>query len=283
MNISGRLIGLILICAIISVAGAQEARQWAVKAYQAYGYQEYAKCAQYYGLAIDRGATHYETFYNAACCFALILDVEQAYADLEEAMDRGYYDAENLENDSDLEILHGDERWIDIVVLCHKNLNAYLATINAELYWMYQEDQQSRMNDEIDWEIVHKQDSTHRARVKEIIDAGGLRAADDYFHAAMIYQHGDDSTDYRMAHELALKAVEVDSTHDVAKWLSAAAMDRYLWSVDKPQIYGTQYHIIDGKWTIEPIDTTAVTDDERQKWHVPTLEEARKRAEGINE
>ena len=283
MNIYGRLMGLILLLIIISIAGGQEARQRVVKAYQAYGDREYAKCAQYYGLAIDHGATHYETFYNAACCFALILDVEQAYAYLEEAMDRGYYDAENLELDSDLEILRGDERWIDILVSCHKNLNAYLATINAELYWMYREDQSSRMNDEIDWAIVHKQDSTHRARVKEMIDEGGLRAADDYFHAAMIYQHGDDSTDYWMAYELASKAVELDSTHDVAKWLSAAAMDRYLWSMDKPQIYGTQYHTIDGIWTIEPIDTTAVTDEERRKWHVPTLEEAWKRAEGMNE
>ena len=66
-----------------------------------------------------------------------------------------------------------------------------------------------------------------------------------------------------------LKATELDPDLAVARWLAAAAKDRYLWNVDKPQIYGTQFRRIDdGTWTLEPIDESAVTDEERAAWAV---------------
>jgi hypothetical protein len=148
---------------------------------------------------------------------------------------------------------------------------------------MYQEDQGDRSaDDKINWEVVSKRDEQRRQRVKEMLAAGEVKSKDDYFHAAMIFQHGSNPADYETAHKLALKAAELDPNFTTAKWLSAASKDRYLWSIGKPQIYGTQYKMVDDKWTLDPIDTTAVTDEERAKMGVPPLAEARKRADEMN-
>jgi hypothetical protein len=44
-----------------------------------------------------------------------------------------------------------------------------------------------------------------------------------------------------------------------------------------PQIYGTQLISIDGRWTLEPFDRTAVTDEERARWAVLLLKSVSRR------
>lgn len=153
---------------------------------------------------------------------------------------------------------------------------------NAELAALYEEDQGDRSaGPDIDWEVVTPRDSLRRVRVQEMLAADEVRTSEDYRHAAMIFQHGSDTIAARLAHELALKAVELDSTNTSAKRLVAAAWDRYLMRKGEPQWYGTQY-VNDGPgtpWRLYDIDTTAVTDDERRQLNVPTLAEARARAE----
>ena len=119
------------------------------------------------------------------------------------------------------------------------------------------------------------QDAQRRGRVREIIEAGGMRTAADHFHAAMVFQHGDNPDDYKLAHDLAKKAAELDPSHRAAKWLSAAAMDRWLRSTGRPQVYGTQYMVMHDVWVLQPIDETAVTDDQRLALGVPTLAAAK--------
>jgi hypothetical protein len=163
---------------------------------------------------------------------------------------------------------------------------AYLRTINAELAQITKEDQADRTPgvEKIDWEAVSKRDAARRARVYEIVKAGQLEASDDYFNAALVLQHGDKPEDYEMANKLAAKAAEIDPNNRSAKWLAAAAKDRWLWATGKPQIYGTQFKKAQGSdtWTIDPIDEKAVTDEERTRQGVPTLAETRKRLEQMN-
>ena len=52
-------------------------------------------------------------------------------------------------------------------------------------------------------------------------------------------------------------------------------------SQGKPQLYGTQFKQVDGKWVLWDVDP-AVTDTERAKWDVPSLAEARQRLETMN-
>jgi hypothetical protein len=65
-----------------------------------------------------------------------------------------------------------------------------------------------------------------------------------------------------------------------ARWLAAAAQDRWLMAAGRPQRYGTQYRSRGGRWELWPVDE-ATSDDERAAWDVPPLAEARRRAEEL--
>jgi hypothetical protein len=146
---------------------------------------------------------------------------------------------------------------------------------NAELAAMFEQDQADRMTEEIDWDWVHARDEARQSRVRQFMQSDSLVTTDDYYHAAMIMQHGGDSTAFRSAYDLAAKAVAIDSTHEIASWLYAAAWDRYLLSTGQPQWYGTQYVTLNDTTWLFPIDTTKVTDAERKRRGVRTLDEIR--------
>lgn len=129
----------------------------------------------------------------------------------------------------------------------------------------------------IDWVQLSKNDSIRQKRVYELIHSGQLITGKDYYHSAMIFQHGTDTTASAMAVKLMKRAIDLDST--VNKWLLAAAIDRDLMRRDKPQIYGTQYIKMgqDAKWERYKIDSTQVTDIEREYYDVETLAEEKER------
>ena len=128
---------------------------------------------------------------------------------------------------------------------------------------------------------MSNRDAERRARVREIVDKGGATTSTDYYHAAMVYQHGTEVPEYDEAHRLAMKAVELDPENKEAKWLAAAAKDRSLMWQGKPQLYGTQFKKVDGRWVLWDVDPT-ITDEERAKWNVPPLAEQRKKLETLN-
>ena len=161
-----------------------------------------------------------------------------------------------------------------IVFLLLFPLTAFTQTIdNVELKKMYDEDQGSRMVSNIDWVQLTKNDNIRENRVYELIKDGKIVTGKDYYHSAMIFQHGKDSVAYGMAVMQMKKAIKLDST--INKWLLAAAIDRDLMSRNKPQIYGTQYvkKGENGKWERYKIDTTQVTAKERKYYNVETLAE----------
>jgi hypothetical protein len=126
------------------------------------------------------------------------------------------------------------------------------------------------------YRALRERDRQRRLEVGQMIDAVSLETAEDFFHAARIFQHGDTSDDAWKAHQLALQSVELG--HRPARWLAAAAYDRWLMYQGKPQKYGTQY-VSDGKrqrlWDVDPV----TTDPERAEWDVPNLAEQLRKAE----
>ncbi|MDH3891055.1 MAG: hypothetical protein OEV49_08205 [candidate division Zixibacteria bacterium] len=243
--------------------------------------KEFDKCAEHYRAIIEIGARNPLTFYNAACCCAQSDGLDQAFLYLDTAIAIGYRDVTWLQKDADLTSLHTDDRWQEIIKKCEAAAEEFFRVNNRELAWLCDEDQADRQLER--WEGMDVRDARRRSRVMEMLKDGQVISASDHFNAALILQHGDDSSHYLLAHELSLKAAELDSTLSSYLWLAAAAKDRYLWHVGQPQWFGTQRKPVDGVWTIEPIDTTVITDDERRKWNVPTLSEARNLAKRMND
>ncbi|MCA9700492.1 MAG: hypothetical protein KC431_23395, partial [Myxococcales bacterium] len=146
---------------------------------------------------------------------------------------------------------------------------------NPELLQLVEADQADREIETDDWGPIAARDQQRRERVLALDQAGALRTANDFAHAALIFQHGQDPADYERAHAYADRAHALDPQHGLAAWLWAATKDRWLHSKGEPQIYGTQHRMgEDGRWTLEPFDREAVSDEERAALGVPSLAEA---------
>ncbi|MEL6559657.1 MAG: tetratricopeptide repeat protein [Bacteroidota bacterium] len=153
---------------------------------------------------------------------------------------------------------------------------------NQELAQLHEADQKDRKGI-IDWSEVSVRDSERLARVNQMLEEGLIVTGKDHYHAAMIYQHGYETKDSRLAVEMMRKAIALDSA--VNKWLLAAAIDRDLMRREKPQIYGTQY-IKQGEyepWQRYEIDSTKVTDEERIAYGVETLAEQTLKIKRMNQ
>jgi hypothetical protein len=82
-------------------------------------------------------------------------------------------------------------------------------------------------------------DRQRRLRAAAILSTLETPEAADLYHAAQLFQHGDEPQDAWRAYELAREATERGEGR--ARWLTAAAYDRWLMYQSKPQKYGTQY------------------------------------------
>ncbi len=250
-----------------------------------YEKENYSECADYYKQAIELGAKSGDTYYNYACCLALSGEKDKAFDNLEKALEHGFVEIPEMTSNKDLVSLHNDKRWLIVVSKGEKYQKKYLDSINVWVYRMFLDDQADRENyqESDDWEDIANKDRMRRDRIKRIIENDGLKVSDDYFHAAMIMHHGTEAEDYKLANELAARAVELDSTNNQARWLYAASKDRYLLKNGEPQIFGTQYNYRDGLWTLEPFDKNAVTEKEREFWRVPSVAEAQRKVARLNE
>lgn len=147
---------------------------------------------------------------------------------------------------------------------------------NEELSEIFDEDQAIRGVDffEGDLEAKAAADRARRQRVHAMLDEGLVRTGDDFWHASMIFQHGEKPEDYLLAHILANVAAQKGNAN--ARWLSAATLDRYLNSVGQPQVFGTQFYLRDLKdkktFTQEPMDDSLLSDSLRSEFDVPDAE-----------
>ena len=147
------------------------------------------------------------------------------------------------------------------------------ATPNAEIAAIFAADQADRQQlGNIDWSVVGSRDAVRRVRVRQMLDEGLLRAADDYYYAAMIFQHGEAPEDYLLAHAFAM-AAQTAGRPDAA-WIAAATFDRFLHNIGRAQVFGTQYvgqagePLTQGKY-----DAALIPDSLRRALGVPTLEQ----------
>ena len=147
--------------------------------------------------------------------------------------------------------------------------------MHQELHALFDEDQADRRGELP--AALRRRDERRRRRVEQLLAQGTVTDPDDLFCAAMVFQRGTDRAHYLEAHELARRAAELGSTRP-ARWLAAAAHDRWLMAGGLPQKYGTQYRSVGGRWVLYQVDPTT-SDEERARWDVPPLAEALRRAD----
>lgn len=135
---------------------------------------------------------------------------------------------------------------------------------SSEIKKLKNEDQQDRQNYTLNNSVAVK-DLKRRKRIGEIFGEGCITTPEDYFAAALIYQHGVNSDHYLQAYLWSKRAGEMG--HPGGYQLSAAAIDRYLVSKGKKQLFGTQYYKNqDSKcFCIQPVEP-AFTDRLRKKY-----------------
>ena len=258
-------------------------RQQADAAYEA---EDFATCADRYEALVEQGTVRVEAaLYNAACCAARAGDSGRALDLLDRLTAEGYRNLEEIQQDEDLTSLHETKRWTELMARIADRDTAFRKRVHPELMRLHEEDQSDRSNRPIDWKKVSTRDAERRQRVDELLASGEAKEAEDFYHAAMVFQHGNAIEDFRRARELTERAIELDPDLMDAKWLYAAATDRWLHRQKKPQIYGTQFRKAsrDSPWTLEPLDADAISDEERAAHGVPPLSEARARVEAMNE
>jgi hypothetical protein len=158
------------------------------------------------------------------------------------------------------------------------------AADNPTLAQMYQEDQRIRQPKPLSLEEkagITRTDADRLAIVKQMIASNQLQTKADYRRAALIVQHSPVSSDYLVAHTLAvICAADGDET---CLWLSAATLDRYLQSIKQPQIYGTQFFgVVHEPITQQPYADGLIPDSLRKKLGVPSREDQKKQLDNMN-
>ena len=150
---------------------------------------------------------------------------------------------------------------------------------NRELTAIFDADQADRRDGlKTDWTVVAPRDKARRARVRQMLDADQLHSADDFYHAAFVFQHGDEPDDFLLAHVLAMAAQGKGQPN--AGWIAMATLDRYLQKVGRAQVLGTQY-LNDAGGTLSRglYDDALIPDSLRVALGVPTrAQEAAQRA-----
>ncbi len=142
---------------------------------------------------------------------------------------------------------------------------------NADVARLFSDDQAIRQKGyKIDWSVARIEDAKRRDSVQKLLDEGKLRSGTDFYHAAFIFQHGQEANDFLKAHALAVVAA-ARGRRDAA-WIAAATLDRYLQNIGQKQIYGTQYRLPSNEpVTQEPYDRTLLSDALRRASAVPDL------------
>ena len=164
-------------------------------------------------------------------------------------------------------------KWL---VLCLLVVGMPLAAQNAsneKLKELVRADQADRSPAHIDWPAVDRRDMARATEVMTLLRSGKVLTAEDFYNAAMVFQHGASAENIQLAHALATVAARLAPEHPSPKWLAAAAWDRYMMWKKQPQWYGTQSQILKdtGKKTLYPVLPGVISDAERAAAGVPPI------------
>jgi len=286
-----KLLPLLLCCGVLAAHG-QSYRSLIAEADSLYTVKDFEKSIQVYVQAFKLESNNPPDLYNAACSAALAKERETAFDLLELAVENGWIDVGHLQEDPDLTSLHAEKRWEPLIARMAQRLedieSHYNKPLQKELLQIRDEDQKYRMMiDSVQakhgydsqqmrdlWKTINDIDSLNLIKVQRILDTKGWVGADTVGGLAnqalfLVIQHADLKTQERYLPMMkGAVAAGKASAADLA-----LLIDRVEMRNGRPQIYGSQINMKDGKYTIYPILDESNVNKRRAEVGLPPLEQ----------
>ncbi len=287
----------LLVVMLAASAIADDAQSLVARGSAAYDAKDYAAAATHYLAAIEKGAAGATTPYNLACCYALTARPDDAFRYLQLAIERGWRDADHLENDADFKSIHADPRWKDAVASCRAASDRYFNALREpelarELLRRQAVDQKYRRllaeafarlkpgetslkhDDAPEAAALGNVDAENTAFMKGVIAKHGwpgksLVGAEAAAAAWLLVQHADHDPEFQTQ---ALEHVKTAfKTGDATGQQLAYLTDRVLLKQGKKQLYGTQFVGMGADAKPAPIEDEANVDQRRKEVGLPPL------------
>lgn len=232
------------------------------QAWNLYKSKDYLKSGEKYAEAFvalnNRGVV--TDRYNAACSWSLAEIPDSSFVQLFKIAENGNYtNLEHITTDSDLNALHSDKRWKEVIRIVTENKEKaekdFDKPLVATLDSIYKEDQSYRRQiGEIEekygrdseemkahWKIINEKDSINLIKIEKIIDERGWLGADIIGKQGnstlfLVIQHSDLETQLRY---LPMMREAVNKGNASGSSL-ALLEDRVALRQGKRQIYGSQ-------------------------------------------
>ena len=223
-------------------------------------------------------------YYIASCSCALSKDLDYAFEYLYSAIDRGWLYTDMIKEDIDLENLHSDSRWSEILLRLEKIEKNFNKPLKEELELIYIEDQKYRNMDEINhirnefgidspemnafFKEMEEHDRKNLKRVEGIIKDYGwpgisLAGPEGARAVFLVIQHSSLEVQEKYLPLLAeaVEAGEADFSNLVL------LQDRVLMGRGEKQIYGSQviYNEENGQWELYPVEDEENVDKRREE------------------
>ncbi len=233
--------------------------------------------------------------YNAACAFALAQQADSAFKQLMRIATAGKFsNLDHIKNDKDLDGLHADARWEEVIGIISTNkakaelhLDKALA---ASLDSVFEEDQRYRLqlnhtettkgsdSDEMKklWNIIQEKDSCNTVFITKLLDERGwlgpdITGAKGNQAIFLVIQHAGLQTQ-----EKYLPMMRDAVAKGNAKPSSLALLeDRVALRKGKRQLYGSQigFNKETGKQYVLPLEDPLHVDERREKAGLPPMAE----------
>ena len=233
--------------------------------------------------------------YNAACSWALAKEIDSSFVQLFRIAEKGNYsNFGHLTTDTDLDTLHSDKRWSEVLDKVKANKEKAEANLDkplvAILDTIYQEDQglrrqiskveekYGRDSDEMiaHWKKISERDSINLIKIQKILDERGWLGPDVIGNQGnitlfLVIQHSDQAVQ-----EKYLPMMREAVTKGNARPSNLALLeDRVALGQGKRQIYGSQIgrNPETGEFYVSPLQDPDNVDKRRAEVGLGTLQD----------
>lgn len=164
------------------------------------------------------------TLINGAICS--MPNEDKAIYYLDRAITNGFHNIELLETNQYLKSLRKHHAWSTIIKKVRIEHKRFIQKNDSELYSLFLEDQSDRTGEV--WMVnMGERDKLRVEKVNEKLKNKEVKTAADYFHAAIIMQHGTELEHYRLAISLSQNSLNLEPNNKTVRWLNCAAKNRF--------------------------------------------------------